>query len=167
MTLTTTQETTLAGHIRASTSQPTINALAAGDMGVLATIYNTPGTHIVWRSSVPENEYRKVMVWSEVDGMTVGKERIFAWMTGNLTLDFEPSDPNVQAGLSDAFPASGQGSTPLTRAALIALSKRAALLVEEVLATGSGAGTNGDPDAMDYIGQVHHSDISAALNGNP
>ena len=88
----------------------------------------------VWRT-VQAYEYKASggIVWTEVDALTVGKARIFEWLTGNLTMPINAADANVRGGITDAFAA---GTT--TRTQLTALGREQATIAEKLFATGTG-----------------------------
>ena len=54
--------------------------------------------YIVWRTNVDPNEImRNGLDWTRVDNLSVGKARIWDWMTGLGTLN--PSKANIRAGI--------------------------------------------------------------------
>lgn len=66
----------------------------------------TPATFYVWRSSVPIDEImRNGMDWTLVDGLTVGKARIWEWL-GRLGA-IDASKVNVRAGIDEAWKGTG------------------------------------------------------------
>jgi hypothetical protein len=158
MALTTTQLATLKAAIAAETDAQFVAWRADGNVAGMAIWYNTATNpaFIVWRSSVPSDEYRRVMTWTEVDALTVGKARIFEWLTGNMSLPFDPSNTAVRTGLADAW-----ASNTTTRASLIALSKRTATRAEKLFATGTGS--DAAPATMGFEGALVSDDITAAL----
>lgn len=109
---------------------------------------------IVWRTTVPVNEYRDALVWTEVDGLTVGKARIWDWVTGGMTLPIEASKPAVRQGLADCWAA-----ITATRPALLAVAKRTATRAEGLLATGTGS--DASPGTLTFEGNVTLNDILA------
>ena len=158
--LTTAQQATLAAHICASTDQDVIDALAIRNDNALAALYNQDSTFVVWRTSVPVEEYRNALTWTEVDALTIGKARIWEWITGQMTLPLEPYKDAVRQGLADCW-----SPTSDTRAALIAISKRFATLCESLFTTGTG--TDATPGLLVFEGLVTSQDIGQALNNNP
>lgn len=155
------QLTTLAAAIRADTDPAVIAALAIGNVTGLVALYNDASTFIVWRSSIPVEEYRDAITWTEVDALTTGsKYRIWEWLTGNMTLPLEPSKATVRAGLADCW-----ASNTTTRTNLLAISKRAATKAEKVFATGTG--TTASPGALGWEGLLTIEDVGVALRDNP
>lgn len=126
-------------------------AQAADDVGLAAWLNAPDATCTVWRHDVTIAEAHAVMVWTEVDGLTTGKARIWEWMRNLGVIDARQS--NIRQGLSDAFSAA-----TTTRAALTALAKRAPSRAERALSTG--ACTNASPSIMTYTGQVSYADAS-------
>jgi hypothetical protein len=157
--LTAAQETTLAAAIKA-------NADCAAWLPTridseIAAYYNGASTFVVWRSSIPVEEYREAIVWTEVDALTTGsKYRIWEWMTGDFTLPIEPSKANVRAGLADCW-----ASNTTTRANLLAIAKRNATKAERLFVTGTG--TTATPGTLGWEGTLSVDDVSRALNNNP
>lgn len=131
-------------------------ATAADDVG-LAAWFNAadPGSCIVWRSDVRIEEANASMVWTEIDAMTVGKARIWEWMSKLGTLDARST--NIRQGLSDAF-----SSATSTRTALIALAKRTATRAEKALS--SGACTTANPSITTFVGNVTYAQASLIRN---
>ena len=158
--LTETQRTTLAAHIRANTDPLVVDALAIGDTTKLAELYNKDSAFIVWREAIQPSEYREAMVWTEIDGLQVGKARIWEWITQQMTMAIDATKDNVRAGLGEVFPANQD-----TRGALLTLAKEAASVAESIYATGTG--TDADPGIRDFVGNVTTTDIGRALNDNP
>lgn len=160
MALNAEQRTTLAAHIRANTDQAVVAALAIRDDTTLTSLYNADSTFIVWRESIPPEEYREQMVWTEVDGLQAGKARIWEWITQNMTMAIDASKGNVRAGLAEVFPAN-----QTTRGQLLAIAKEAASVAESIFATGTG--TDASPGVRTLVGSITTEDVGRALNDNP
>jgi len=131
--------------------------MAAGEIGQVVAYYNAPAdpAFYVWRSSVPPDEYRQAIVWTEVDTMTAGKARIWEWVTARMTMPVNASDANVRQGINDAF----GNSTSKTQ--LLAISYRACNNVEKLFATGTG--TTGSPATVGYEGTISQADVEYAM----
>lgn len=157
MPLTAEQRITLAAHIRANQSSEVIAALVGRNDSELARLYNLPSTFIIWRENIRPDEYREAIVWTEVDGLTAGKARIWEWISQNMTANLNASKAGVRQGIADAFVA-GSG----TRNGLLAVAKQAASIAEAVFATGTG--TNAVPGVRTFVGVVTTEDIGRALN---
>ena len=160
MALDITQRSILAAHIRANSDPAVVAALAIRDDQAIAAKYNEDSTFWVWRESVSPEEYREVMVWTEVDTMNAGDARIWEWITQNMTAPVDATKTNVRQGIQDAFQTSAS-----TRAALVAVGKELTSLCESIFATGTG--TEGDPGVRAFVGELPVDDVSRALNENP
>ncbi len=126
-------------------------ANAADDVGLAAWLNTGDATYTVWRTDVTIDECNAVIVWTEVDGLTAGKARIWEWMKSLAVLN--ASRANIRQGILDAF-----ASATATRTALTALAKRLASRAEKALA--SGTGTNASPATLTWEGQITYADAS-------
>lgn len=151
------QMQTLAAHIRANTDPDVVAALAIRNDVLMAELYNTSSSFIVWKTAVMPEEYREAIVWTEVDGLTAGKARIWEWVTQNMTAAINASSANVRQGLADCWAANS-----VTRGQMLAIAKRAASLAESIFATGDG--TTAVPGTLVYEGSVPVDTISISLN---
>jgi hypothetical protein len=155
------QLTTLAAAIRADTDPAVVAALDIRNDVLLQDLYNAASTFIVWRSTIPVEEYRNAITWTEVDALTTGsKYRIWEWMTGNMTLPLESGKSSVRTGLADCW-----GVSTTTRAALLTLAKRPATKAEKLFVTGTG--TTATPGALGWEGRVTYTTVGIALGANP
>lgn len=158
MSLSNSQMLALKAHILAD---PALAALTSGpgaDYATIAEALNATSNpnFTVWKTSVPVAAYREVLVWTEVDGLSVGKARIWDWVTGGMTLSLEPFKDAVRQGLADCW-----AVNTATRPALLELAKRIATRAEGVLATGTGS--NANPGKLTFEGTIQASDIGAIL----
>lgn len=120
----------------------------------LANWFNTPdAAYYVWRTAIQPSEYREAVVWTEVDALTVGKARIWEWITQIMTMPIDASKTNVRQGIADCW-----ASNTTTRANLLTAAKRNATRAEKLLATG--AGTSGSPSVMGYEGNLSAAEAS-------
>ena len=158
--LTTEQRTTLAAALRADTDPDVVAALAIRNDTELTRLYNLPSTFVVWRTNVPVNEYRDALTWTEVDGLTTGKARIWEWVTGQMTLPLQANKLAVRQGLADCWAANST-----TRASLLAVAKRFATKTEALFTTGTG--TTATPGDLVAEGTLTTEDVGRALNDNP
>jgi hypothetical protein len=124
----------------------------------IAAVYNIAASpsFFVWKTSVSPEEYIEATVWTEVDALTVGKARIWEWVTKGQTAAINPSKVNVRQGLADCW-----ASNTTTRTNLLTIGKRLANKVEKLLATGTG--TEGIPATMTFEGGIQWPDINAAM----
>lgn len=116
---------------------------------------------VVWRTLVTRDEImQEGFSWTEVDGLSVGKARIWEWLFDNETRAVNPSQTNVRAGIVEVW--SGTAGKNAVQAAVLARCKRPARLVEKVLATGTGS--TGAPGLLTFEGQINIGDIGAMWN---
>ena len=115
--------------------------------------------HVVWRSNVSINEIMSNgFDWTRVDNLSVGKSRIWEYMTQLGSLD--PSKANVRAGIDATWV--GTAADLAVRAAVYTHCKRNATVAEKLFA--SGTGSTAVPATMAFEGQLQFSDVSAARN---
>lgn len=163
MQLTPEQRTTLKTAIEAA---PELTApLAAGDDMAVVTWCNAPSTFTVWRTSLPiEEVMANGFIWTEIDNLSVGKARIWEWMSRLGTIN--PSRQNVRQGLRDCF----EVAAPLTfgnrgagTGGLQPHLRRLATNAEQMLATGTG--TVAQPGQLGVEGRIDAGDVAAILRG--
>ena len=126
----------------------------------MASAYNQPSSpaHTVWKTDVLVDDImRNGMDWSRVDNLSVGKARIWDWMTRLGTLN--ASKANIRAGID----ASWVGTTAdlAVRAVVYTHCKRNATIAEKIFATG--AGTTDNPSTMGFEGLIAPEDITNAI----
>jgi len=132
----------------------------------IAAFLNLPAVpdFYVWRTSVGITEImQNGFDWTRVDNLTVGKARIWEFMTAAGTVN--PSQPNVRAGFEACF--SVEAGDQSTRQAIYNHSQRLATRMERLFATGIGAPSTDHgvgPGTLVYEGQVSFSDVSDARN---
>lgn len=131
----------------------------------IAAAFNLPAVpdYYVWRTLVPTDE---IMLngfdWTRVDNLTVGKARIWEWMTQLGQLN--PSQANVRAGVLAVFSAAGDLAN---RNAVFGHCQRLATRAEKLFATGTGATTTDQgvgPSTMGFEGQISWQDVDTARN---
>ena len=144
----------LAAHIRASTDPLVVEALAIRNDTELARLYNLASAFVVWRSSIPVEEYRDALEWTEVDTLTVGKARAWEWITGTMQLPLESGKAAVRDGLAEVWAAN-----TTTRANLLAIAKRQATVCESIYLTGVAPTYD-----LGWEGTVTITEIGRALN---
>lgn len=110
----------------------------------------------VWKtSSSVDDIMNNGFVWAAVDGLTVGKARIWDWMTKLGAIN--PSKANVRQGLIDAF---GLGS--VMAISILPYLKRLATRAEKLFAAGTGS--DASPGTMTFEGLISYQDVSQARN---
>lgn len=127
----------------------------------IADIYNQPTdpAFIVWKTSVdPEEIMRNGMDWTRVDNLSVGKSRIWDWMTKLGT--FDASKVNIRAGIDATWV--GTAADLAVRAMVYTHCKRVATRVEKLYATGTG--TIEVPATMTLEGAIGQDDVYSARN---
>lgn len=125
----------------------------------IARAYNLLATPewIVWKTAVdPDEIMRNGMDWTRVDNLTIGKARIWDWMTSLGT--FDASKPNIRAGID----ATWVGTAPdlAVRATVYTHCKRVATRGEKLLSIGTG--TTASPATMQWEGIMTYQDVEAA-----
>jgi hypothetical protein len=155
MHLTEQQETALKNAIQADATANAFPNTADGNEA-LAAYMNMAASpaFIVWRTAVDVNVIMKQgFDWTEVDGLTVAKARIWEWMSRLGTID--ASSANIRAALQQVF-----GSGTVTFNQTLPLMKREATRFEKVFTTGTG--TTNAPGTIVVEGPVDGQHISDA-----
>lgn len=157
-TMTPTQLQALKNYIVAD---PVLNAFPLNTDGAwfISQTINASATpaFIVWRTELPVEEImRNGMDWARVDNLSVGKARIWDWMSRLGTIN--PSKPNIRAGIDATWV--GTALDLAVREAVYVHCKRPATLGENILATGTG--TDASPATMGYEGDISYTDIDNA-----
>jgi len=159
--LTPDQQQTLKAAILAD---PALDARPNTENGAweIAQLLNEPTTTpavTVWRTAVPIDEImRNGMDWSRVDNLTIGKARIWEWMSRLGT--FDASRTNIRAGIDATWV--GTSADLSVRAVVYSHCKRTATRGEAIFATGPG--TDASPATMNYEGALSYQDVYAARN---
>lgn len=111
----------------------------------------------VWRTNVPIDEImRNGMDWARVDNLSVGKARIWDWMSRLGSIN--PSKPNIRAGIDATW--AGTALDLAVRAAVYVHCKRLASVVEKMFSIGTGS--NADPAVMGYEGPITTDEVVEA-----
>lgn len=123
----------------------------------IAALYNATASpaFVVWRTNVMVKELNAVFVWVDVDNLSVGKARIWDWMSKQSVID--ASNTNVRDGLSQCF-----GANSATFLAALPVFKRNATRLEKLLATGTGS--TAAPANLGAEGNINYSEIEQARN---
>lgn len=153
--LTAPQKLTLKAFIQ---NDPTLNAYpvtldASWDLANLLNLIAAPA-FIVWKTNVAIDEImRNGMDWARVDNLSVGKARIWEWMTKLGT--FNAAKPNIRAGID----ATWIGTNPdlAVRAQVYTHCKRSATVIEKLFATGTGS--DASPATMEFEGAISPQDV--------
>lgn len=162
MNLTTAQLQTLKTYI---VSQPDLNSQPNTPDGAFAiadllNLASSPA-YIVWRTDVPADEImRNGMDWARVDNLSVGKARIWDWMTKLGT--FDASKPNIRAGIDAAWV--GTAADLAVRAMVYTHCKRTATRGEAVFASGTGSDAAPGTMAAGAEGLLGYQEVLTARN---
>jgi hypothetical protein len=156
--LTTQQLATLKAYIIAD---PNLSTFPQGSDGAyaVAELLNLPATpdFIVWKTSVPVDEImRNGMDWARVDNLSVGKARIWDWMT--RLGSFNAGKANIRSGIDAAWV--GTAADLAVRATVYTHCKRMATRVEKLLSTGTGS--DAAPATMNFEGAISWQDVEQA-----
>ena len=158
MPLTTAQQATLKAAILADQTLNAFPNTSDGntDMSFILNANATP-TFTVWRTNVSKQVVFSNFEGSAYSGLTTANtNRLIG--AGTFCIDgFNPSSADVRFLFDDIF-SGASGATTRTR--LLALWKRPALLIEKILATGTG--TDIAPATMGYEGNISVQDIQIA-----
>lgn len=159
MALTPEQMATLKADIQAD---PTMSALPntnAGNM-LIAEMYEALASPVftVWKTYVTVEEIMaNGFDWTRVDAATVGKARIWEWMTNQGSMN--PSKANVRAGINDAWSGAPNASH---LAGITAHLHRSANRLEKLLAVGTGSVAS--PAVMGYEGSISPDELESVRN---
>lgn len=125
----------------------------AGDANSLRAWFNAPGSFIVWRTSVTNDELGDAMNGTDVAGLSsLNMQRLqvlAAYSGGSQNM----SRADRRAAFDAVFSGAGGAAT---RAAMAVLWKRPSLRVEQALATGTG--TTQTPGRLVYEGELSQTD---------
>jgi len=158
--LTTAQKTIVKNYIQADPVLSLMPMNSDGDYDIAAAL-NKPFTpsFIVWKSNVSADEVmRNGIDWTRVDNLSIGKARIWDWMTKLGT--FNAGKANIRAGVDATW--TGTAADLLVREAVYVHCKRNAIIIEKILSTGTG--TTQAPATMGFDGAIQPSDINSARN---
>ena len=155
--LTTEQKATLKAAVVADT---TLNAkYVAGDMTGLELALNADAApdYVVWKTDVSIDEImRNGMDWARVDNLSVGKARIWDWMTRLGA--FNAAKENIRAGIDAAWV--GTAADLAVRATIYTHCKRSATAAERIFSAGTG--TNASPATLTFEGALSPDDVQQA-----
>lgn len=159
MSLTAQQKATLKADVLADPAMASLPNTSAGNAQIAAMYAALADpTFTVWKSLVSIDEImNNGFDWTRVDNATVGKARIWEWMTRQGYIN--PSKANVRAGINEAW--AGTGAEQVAhRAGIFAHLHRPANRLEKLFATGTG--TVASPAVMGYEGTISSDDIETA-----
>ena len=121
---------------------------------------NASPDYIVWKSSLPTAEVGKTVNYVAVEALTdINRGKIDTFYGMNPD-SFDPGRLDIRNYWANTFSGALGGQGQATRDALEALYRRKALLVEKVLATGTGSTVS--PAVLGYEGTVTTDEIEQA-----
>lgn len=137
MALTGEQLATLKAFILADEALSAIPMGSDGSVAIAAIINQVASPDwIIWRTNVTANEImNNGFGWARVDNLSVGKARIWEWMT--RLGSFNPSKANVRAGIDATWV--GTQADLNVRAAVYTHCKKAATRAQKLFSTGTGS----------------------------
>lgn len=157
MALTPAQNTTLKNYINADPVLSQVPRTGDGDWYIAEQLNLPTADFVVWKTNVnPDEIMRNGMDWTRVDNLTVGKARIWDWLTKLGT--FDASRINIRAGIDATWV--GTAADLAVRAVVYTHCKRKANVVEKLFATGTG--TDASPATMVFEGSLYYTDVSSA-----
>lgn len=133
--------------------------LAAGNAAGLREHLNALASppYTLWRTHVTQDE---IMLngfdWTRVDNLSNGAARVWEWLFDNEAHAFNPSKPNVRAGVDQVW--KGTAADLAVRAAVYVHCKRLATNAEKMMTTG--VGSDAVPSMPVYEGEI--SDLDSA-----
>ena len=156
-TLTTAQLTTLKAYIE---SVPALNTQPMNSDGAyaIALALNEPASpaFIVWKTAVQRNVVGKAFVATALAAITAGNnDKLNNFAAWNEVID--PSRLDQRQFFDDIFSVAAGAST---RAALLALWKRSATVLEKLYATGTGS--DASPATMLVEGTIGYQEVEQA-----
>ena len=143
-------------------ADPVLAAFPAGSDGSYAIASGLNKTaspeYVVWKTSVSVDDImRNGMDWTRVDNLTVGKARIWDWLS--RLGSFNPSKVNIRAGIDAAWV--GTAADLAVRATVYTHCKRPATVVEKLFASG-GSGSTADPATLTFEGAITWQVVDSA-----
>jgi hypothetical protein len=140
-------------------ADPNLTQLVAdGATGAIAEYLRTDSTFVVWKKMVSGAEIMKNgMDWTQVDNLSVGKARIWDWLTKDGP--FDASKANVRAGITECW--KGTAAMLAVQAAVFGHCKRFATKFEKIYATGTG--TDATPGFLVIEGDIQDYWVVQAL----
>ena len=126
--------------------------------------------YYIYKISLPVEEVMSNgFDWTRVDNLSVGKARIWEWMTRARQVDgvdvIDPSKPHVRAGINETW--KGTAADLAVRAVVYTHVYEAASVTEKLLATGLGVvpDANGEgPGTPGFVGTITPQDVVDAYN---
>jgi hypothetical protein len=163
MALTPAQNTAFKAAVVADTTLNTLppTADSAFEIARQFNLLATPD-FFVWRSSISIDEImQNGFDWTRVDNLTIGKARIWEWMTAVGTV--KPNQANVRAGVLAVFTTAADLANRLS---VFGHCQRQATRAEKLFSTGAGTTTTDQgvgPATMTFEGNLSYQDVTTAM----
>lgn len=154
------QNAVIKADIAANSDMNTLPNNSDGSAAI-ADLYNLPAVpeFKVWRTDVSVDEImRNGMDWTRVDNLTVGKARIWDWLS-KLGI-FDASRTNIRAGIDAAWV--GTAADLAVRASVYTHCTRPATRLEKLLVTGTVTSNSITAGLMGFEGVVTYLAIDQA-----
>ena len=161
MALTTAQLTTLKAAILADATLNAYPNTADGNFDMCTQKLNVAASpaFIVWRTKVSISDTGQAFNGTELAGMTTANQTRLQTIAQYFVAGYNAALLDVRQMFNDIWSGAG-GST--TRANLLVLWKRSALLGEKIFA--SGTGSDASPATLTYEGTLSYIDVMTARN---
>lgn len=136
-----------------------LDAWNAGSPNKIVGAFNVvEPAYYVWKELVYSDEVLKNgMDWTQVDNLSVGKARIWDWLTKDGT--FNPSKQNVRDGIIECW--KGTSAMLAVQASVFTHCKRNATRGEKLFSTGTGS--LAVPARLVFSGNITDGDVEAAM----
>jgi len=157
MALSPAQLTALKAYIE-SVPELTSQPMNSDGAYAIALALNEPASpaFIVWKTAVPRNEVGKTFVATALAAITAGNnDKLNNFAAWNEVIN--PSRLDQRQFFDDVFSVTAGAST---RAALLALWKRSANVLEKLFATGTGS--DASPATMVVEGTINYQEVEQA-----
>lgn len=154
------QNAAIKADILANSDMNTKPANSDGDYAI-AELYNMPAVpdFLVWRTDVPIDEImRNGIDWTRVDNLSVGKARIWDWLSRLGTIN--ASKVNIRSGI-DAVWVGAQADLNV-RAQVYTHCTRLATRIEKLLITGSATSNSITAGVPGFEGAITYQQVGIA-----
>jgi len=118
---------------------------------------NAAPAFIVWKTNLTLTQTGEVFNGAEWGALTTANVSRLQSVADYFQQGYSAADDDVRAIFNDIFSVGG-----VTKANLLVLWKRAALLGEKILAVGTG--TDAAPAKMSFVGNLSEPDVTGARN---
>lgn len=166
MSLTNTQQQSLAAHIRANADQAIIDALVARNDGIIADAYNLPSATEAWRPNVSREELFDNTPIAQFDSLSAGKRD--AWKIIMMMDVVNFTRGKIRAGIKDVWKNVNTKSETMLRVGIEKATIAEELFGGQTRTTNAINATNITVPVSainrKWFGQLSTNDVSFALN---